>query len=88
MGSSTTIADDLGLDEATVYRYVRAFGTLGVARYLAHEQPGYRGLLTSAQLAHLCQEVNATRYTDCKALQAWLERTCQVQYSCIIRARA
>ena len=32
-----TIADDLSLDEATVYRYVRAFGTLGVDQYLAHE---------------------------------------------------
>ena len=45
------IADDLGLDEATVYRYARAFTTLGVDQYLAHEQPGYWGLLTSAQLA-------------------------------------
>ena len=36
-----SIADDSGLDEATVYRYARAFTTLGVDRYLAHEQPGY-----------------------------------------------
>ena len=50
-----TVAKTLGLDEATVYRYVRAFATLGVDQYLAHEQPGYWGLLTSAQWAHLCQ---------------------------------
>gem|GEM_PF-2712338 len=50
-----TVAKTLGLDEATVYRYVWAFGTLGVNQYLAHEQPGYWGLLTSAQWAHLCQ---------------------------------
>lgn len=30
------IADDLGLDEATVHRYARAFGTLGGDQYLAH----------------------------------------------------
>ena len=53
----------------------------GLARYLAHEQPGYWGLLTSAQLAHFCQEMNATLYTDCKALQAWLRRTYRVAYS-------
>ena len=76
-----TVAETLGLDEATVYRYARAFQTLGVDRYLAHEQPGYWGLLTSAQLAHLCQEVNTTLYTDGKAIQAWLRRTYRVAYS-------
>ena len=76
-----SIADDLGLDDSTVYRYARAFSDLGLARYLAHEQPGYWGLLTSAQLAHLCQEVNATLYTDCKAIQHWLRRTYRVAYS-------
>ena len=76
-----TVAETLGLDEATVYRYARAFQTLGVDRYLAHEQPGYWGVLTSAQLAHLCQEVNTTLYTDGKAIQAWLRRTYRVAYS-------
>jgi transposase len=76
-----SIADDLGLDEATVYRYARAFTALGVEKYLAHEQPGYWGLLTSAQLAHLCRELNSTLYTECHAIQAWLRRTYQVAYS-------
>jgi transposase len=77
----STIADDLGLDEATVYRYVRAFGTFGVDQYLAHEQLGYGGLLTSAQLVHLCQQVNATLYTDSQHVRDWLLRTYQVPYS-------
>lgn len=59
-----SIAEDLGLNETTVYRYARAFTNLGLEKYLAHERPGYWGLLTSAQLAHLCREVNATLYTD------------------------
>ena len=63
------VAETLGLEEATFYRCARAFANLGLARYLAHEQLGYWGLLTNAQLAHLCLEVNATLYTDCKALQ-------------------
>ena len=79
--SAGSIADDLGLDEATVCRYAGAFTKLGLARYLAHEQPGYWGLLTSAQLAHLCQEVNATLYAGCKDVQAWLLRTYRVAYS-------
>lgn len=33
------------------------------------------------QLAHLCQEVNTTLYTDCKAIQAWLLHTHRVAYS-------
>ena len=76
-----SIADDRGLDESTVYRYARAFQALGVEKYLAHEQPGYWGLPTSAQLAPLCQEINATFYMDAKALQAWLLRTYRVVYS-------
>ena len=76
-----SIADDLGLDEATVYRYARAFTALGVDQYLAHEQPGYWGLLTSAQRTHLCQQVNATLYTDCQHVRDWLLRTYRVQYS-------
>ena len=50
-----SVADDLGLDETTVYRYARAFTTLSMDQSLAHEQPGYWGLLISAQLAHLCR---------------------------------
>ena len=79
--SVPSIADDLGLDETTVYRYARAFTELGLTKYLAHEQPGYWGLLTSAQLAHLCQQVNTQLYTDCKDLQDWLLRTHRVHYS-------
>ena len=78
---AATVAETLGLDEATVYRYARTFADLGLAKYLAHEQPSYWGLLTSAQLGHLCREVNATLYTDCQALRAWLLRTYRVNYS-------
>ena len=79
--SLVTVAQDLGLDETTVYRHVRSFTDLGLATYLLHERPGYWGLLTSAELAHLGREVNATLYTDVRALQAWLVQTYQVHYS-------
>ena len=76
-----SVAEALGLDEATLYRYVRAFADLGLEQYLAHERPGYWGLLNSSQLAALCHEVNTTLYTDVKALQTWLAETCNVTYS-------
>jgi transposase len=76
-----SVAEALGLDETTVYRYVRAFTDLGLEKYLAHEQPGYWGLLSSAQLAHLCREVNMQLYTDCKDLQAWVLATYGIAYS-------
>jgi len=78
---NTNLNSLLGLDETTVYRYARAFAELGLAKYLAHEQPDYWGLLTSAELAHLRQQVNPQLYTDCKDLQAWLLRTHRVHYS-------
>ena len=37
--------------------------------------------MSSAQLAHLCREVNTTLHTDCQAIQAWLLRTHQVDCS-------
>jgi len=76
-----SVGEALGLDETTVYRYARAFTDLGLEKYLAHERPGYWGLLSSAQLARLCQEVNTTLYTDVRAIQAWVAQTCQVPYS-------
>ena len=75
------IAEDLGLDEATVYRYAQAYREKGLAGYLAAEQPGYWGLLTSAQLAGLARELGQTLYTDCRAIADWLDATYGVRYA-------
>ena len=76
-----SIADDLGLDDGTVYRYAQAWQRLGVDKYLVHEAPGYWGLLPSAGLAALSQEVAQTLYTDVRAVGAWLQRHWGVRYS-------
>jgi transposase len=78
---AASVASALGVDEGTVYRYAQAYAHLGLARYLAPEQRGYWGRLTSAQLAGLCRELRRTLYTDCRALQAWLEQAYGVRYS-------
>lgn len=76
-----TIAEDLGLDQATVYRYAQTYRQKGLTGYLAAEQPGYWGLLSSYQLAGLCRQVNQTLYTDCRAIIDWLDTTYGVRYS-------
>ncbi|RYE19623.1 MAG: transposase, partial [Sphingobacteriaceae bacterium] len=78
---AATVAETLGLDGATVYCYTRAFADLGLVKYLAPEQSGYWDLLTSAQLANLCQQVNTQLYTNCKDVQDWLLRAYRVDYS-------
>ena len=75
------IAEDLGLDEATVYRHAQTYRLKGLAGYLAAEQPGYWGLLTSAQLAGLTQELGQTLYPDCRAIANWLAERYGVRYS-------
>lgn len=79
--SAGSIADDLGLDDGTVYRYAQAWQRLGREKYLLHESPGYWGLLPSAGLAALSREVEQTLYTDVRAVGAWLRRHWGVAYS-------
>ena len=76
-----SIADDLGLDEATVYRYAQAWKRLGRAKYLVHEALGYWGLLPSAGLAALSRQVEQALYTDVRAIGAWLRHYWGVSYS-------
>lgn len=75
------VAQALGLDDGTVYRYAQAWQRLGVEKYLLHEAPGYWGLLPSAGLAALSREVEQTLYTDVRAVGAWLQRHWGVAYS-------
>ena len=72
--SAATVAQDLGLDEATVYRYAQAWQRLGLDKYLLHEVATYWGLLCSAGLAALSREVEQILYTDVRALGQWLHR--------------
>ena len=79
--AAAAIAQDLGLDEATVYRHAQAYREQGLTGFLAAERPGYWGLLPSAELAALCQEIGRTVYTDCRQIVDWLAATYGVRYS-------
>ena len=78
---AAAIAQDLGLDVSSVYRYAQTYHLQGLRGYLAAEQPGYWGLLSSVQLAGLCRELGQTLYTDCRPIAAWLAVTYEVHYS-------
>jgi transposase len=79
--ATATVAQDLGLDDGTVYRYAQAWQHLGLEQCLLHERPGYWGLLPSGGLAALSREVEQTRSSDVRAIGAWLERCWSVRYS-------
>ena len=75
------IAQDLGLDVSSVYRYAQTYRLQGLRGYLTAEQPSYWGLLSSIQLAGLCRELGQTRYPDCRAIGDWLAVTNELHYS-------
>ena len=78
--AATTVAQALGVDVSSVYRYAQTYQLHGLAGYPRAEQPGYWGLLTSAQLAGLCRELGQQLYTDCRAIADWLAATHGVRY--------
>ena len=75
------IAEDLDLNEATVYRYAQLYREKGSAGYVLAEQSGYWCLLISAQLAALGQELGQTLYTDCRVSANWLATTYGIHHS-------
>ena len=79
--AAATVAQALGVDVSSVYRYAQTYHLQGLSGYLRAEQPGYWGLLTSSQLAGLCRELGQQLYTDCRAIADWLARTYGVRYT-------
>ena len=79
--AAATVVQALGVDVSSVYRYAQTYQLHGLSGYLRAEQPGYWGLLTSAQLAGLCRELGQQLYTDCRVIADWLARTYGVRYS-------
>jgi transposase len=79
--SAAGIAQDLGLDESTVYRYARAYQDLGLAAMLAAERVGYPGRLSSVQVEALRAEIGRALYTDCRQLVDWIFGAFGVRYS-------
>lgn len=79
--SARDIAESLGIDEATVYRYWHGFQTLGLPGYLDAGFVPYTGKLDSEQEARVREEVRANLYIDTREVAAYIERTFNIRYS-------
>ena len=75
------VAECLGIDPATVYRYRFAYIHGGAGELLENRHKGYWGLLDSHQQAALCKELCEHVYTDSKSVARWIKETFGVEYT-------
>jgi transposase len=79
--SPEEIADDLGIDDSSVYRYVNHYQSEGIEKYLQRHHKGYWGQLSSTQLSALRTELNRHLYTDSKMIIEWVSREFAIDYT-------
>lgn len=79
--SATEIAEDLGIDDSTVYRYKQAYEADGLDIYLKTNYKGRWGMLSCIELSQLKSELERTLYTDCKRIIEYIRSHFQVTYS-------
>jgi transposase len=79
--SPQDLSDLLGIEGATVYRYVLYFREQGLAEYLENHYFGFWGKLDSFQLAALQTELQANFYTDSQAIADWIQAQFGVSYT-------
>ena len=75
------IADYLGIDSSTVYRYSNSYKQDGLNKYLTTDYKGYWGLLSSHQIAELRNELNTNLYIDSKAIVLWIKTRWNIDYT-------
>ena len=75
------VAECLGIDSSTIYRYRSAFLHGGVSEQLEDRHKGYWGLLDSRQLSALRKELKKHIYTDAKSVSDWIYQSFGVRYT-------
>jgi transposase len=75
------VAEYLGIDDATVYRYRNQYQQQGLTPYLATHYKGYWGLLSSTQLAELRTQLATNLYTTSEQIAAWIQARWAIVYS-------
>jgi transposase len=75
------IADSLGIDDSTVYRYRQGFEELGLEDYLKAFFMAYSGQLTQDEEQRLLAEVRQRLYINSKQVAAYIEQEFGVRYS-------
>lgn len=75
------IADYLGIDSSTIYRYSKSYNQDGLDKYLSTDYKGYWGLLSSHQIAELRNELNTNLYIESKAIALWIHTRWGIDYT-------
>ena len=82
MGNSPSfVAECLGIDISTVYRYRSAYLHGGASELLENRHKGYWGLPESRQLSALRKELKNHVYTDAKSVSEWIYQSFGVRYT-------
>jgi len=76
-----TIANSLGVDVSTVYRYLKSYLSVGLKDFLGSNYVGYSGKLTEAEIVILIAELKSKLYTTAKSVSAFIYDTFGVKYS-------
>jgi transposase len=75
------IAESLGIDDSTVYRYQEGFEELGLDDYLKDFFVAYSGQLTEVEAQLLRSEIREGLYINSKQVAAYIELEFGVRYS-------
>ena len=67
------VADCLGIDISTIYRYRSLYLEGGLDKLLENRYRGYQGLLNIFQIESLKQELRTHLYTDAKQVSQWVK---------------
>lgn len=79
--SVSVIADDLGIDESTVYRYKQVYDADGLDVYLETNYKGRCGLLSCVEISVLRKELELKLYTESKQIREYIRITFGIEYS-------
>lgn len=74
------VADLLGIDHTTIYRYAQTYRSLGLQDYLGDAYQGWWGRLDSQQLSQLQNELNRGFYGSAQAVAEWIKASFSVHY--------
>jgi transposase len=75
------IADYLGIDSSTIYRYINSYISDGLVAYLQTDYQGYWGRLSSHQISQLRKELNTNLYLDSKEVVSWIYTRWGITYT-------
>jgi transposase len=79
--SITDIADYLGIDSNSIYRYVNSYNSDGLVAYLQTDYHGYWGCLSSNLISQLGKELNTNLYLDSKEVVSWIYTRWGITYT-------